>query len=310
MVLRNADKSTVRPLLDIFGKWLNLPAPLDIQWPECFQLQGGFALLTRGSAPGPRWGGALLPDARYRLVPRTCHGAPLTTDSFRHLWSSRLEPPLILTSLRLWEQGLCNGRASVCLSFCPSVSPSVCPVDRQQQQRPTSLLLSSMRAWEISIDSGGRSAAGSGAQQQMRIASRWQPTNQSINQSINVKFVGLRYTTRPGAPTVGLVSGKHDHKVHSWVVFWMYRCQWCRGGRKEECAGGWATVRETSFSKSKYPNYRLNTDSWQMANRSRPSQGRPMRGGASCKPSRWSAIVIQITVRPTSQDWCAQAAAV
>jgi len=35
----------------------------------------------------------------------------------------------------------------------------------------------------------------------------------SINQSINVKFVGRRYTTRPGAPTV--VSGKHDKKVHS-----------------------------------------------------------------------------------------------
>jgi len=30
----------------------------------------------------------------------------------------------------------------------------------------------------------------------------------SINQSINVKFVGRRYTTRPGAPTV--VSDKHD----------------------------------------------------------------------------------------------------
>ena len=37
--------------------------------------------------------------------------------------------------------------------------------------------------------------------------------DQSINQSINVKFVGRRYTTRPGAPAV--VSGKHDHKVHS-----------------------------------------------------------------------------------------------
>ena len=35
---------------------LNLPAPLDIQSPKCFQLQGGFAPLTRGSAPGPRWG--------------------------------------------------------------------------------------------------------------------------------------------------------------------------------------------------------------------------------------------------------------
>jgi len=37
--------------------------------------------------------------------------------------------------------------------------------------------------------------------------------NQSISQSINVKFVGRRYTTRPEAPTV--VSGKDDHKVHS-----------------------------------------------------------------------------------------------
>ena len=35
----------------------------------------------------------------------------------------------------------------------------------------------------------------------------------SSNQSVNVKFVGRRYLTRPGAPTV--VSGKHDQKVHS-----------------------------------------------------------------------------------------------
>jgi len=41
-----------------------------------------------------------------------------------------------------------------------------------------------------------------------------------INQSINIKFVGRRYTTRPGAPTV--VSDKHDQKVRSWVVFWKY----------------------------------------------------------------------------------------
>ena len=33
-------------VLDIFGNGLNLPAPLDIQWPKCFQLQGGFAPLT------------------------------------------------------------------------------------------------------------------------------------------------------------------------------------------------------------------------------------------------------------------------
>ena len=38
-------------------------------------------------------------------------------------------------------------------------------------------------------------------------------TQLSINQSINVKFVGRRYTRRPGAPTV--VSGTHDQKVHS-----------------------------------------------------------------------------------------------
>jgi len=38
---------------------LNLPAPLDIQWPKCFQLQGEQSppdLLTRSCAPGPRWG--------------------------------------------------------------------------------------------------------------------------------------------------------------------------------------------------------------------------------------------------------------
>jgi len=37
--------------------------------------------------------------------------------------------------------------------------------------------------------------------------------NQSINQLINTKFVGCRYTTRPGALSV--VSGKHNQKVHS-----------------------------------------------------------------------------------------------
>jgi len=36
---------------DIFGKGLNLPAPLDMQWLKCFQLQGGEAPLTRGSVP-------------------------------------------------------------------------------------------------------------------------------------------------------------------------------------------------------------------------------------------------------------------
>ena len=66
----------------------------------------------------------------------------------------------------------------------------------------------------------------------------------TINQSINVKFVGRRYTRRPGAPTV--VSGTHDLESLSE----------CTGvgnvvevGRKS-VPGGWATVGETSFPKS------------------------------------------------------------
>jgi len=45
-------------VLDIFRKGLNLPAPLDIQWSKCFRLPEP---LTRGSAPGPRWGSAPRP---------------------------------------------------------------------------------------------------------------------------------------------------------------------------------------------------------------------------------------------------------
>jgi len=48
---------------------------------------------------------------------------------------------------------------------------------------------------------------------QITLASCPVSQHHSINQSINVKFVGRRYTTRPGAPTV--VSGKHDQKVHA-----------------------------------------------------------------------------------------------
>ena len=95
LVLRNADKSTVRPFIPcsarhFFGKGLNLPAPLDIQWPKCFQLPGG---ADQGLCP---WAplGALPPDPRYRLVLCTRHGVPPTTHpSNRRLWSSRLEPP-------------------------------------------------------------------------------------------------------------------------------------------------------------------------------------------------------------------------
>ena len=71
-------------VLDIFGKGLNLPAPLDIQWPKCFQ---------------PR------PDPRCRLVLRARHGAaqPLTPSAAYDPRAS--SPPLILTTLRPWTQG-------------------------------------------------------------------------------------------------------------------------------------------------------------------------------------------------------------
>jgi len=59
-------------VLDIFGKGLNLPAPLD--WPKRFQLQG-----AKGLCPWTPLG-ALPPDPRYSLMLRTLHSAtqPLT----------------------------------------------------------------------------------------------------------------------------------------------------------------------------------------------------------------------------------------
>ena len=59
------------------GKWLNLPAPLDIQWPKCFQLQGALPPWPpdQGFCPWTPLG-ALPPDPRYTLVLRTRHGAP------------------------------------------------------------------------------------------------------------------------------------------------------------------------------------------------------------------------------------------
>jgi len=60
-------------------KGLNLPAPSDIQWPKCFQLQGGLCPPDQGLCP---WAPleALPPDHRYRLVLRTRHGAPIQVD--------------------------------------------------------------------------------------------------------------------------------------------------------------------------------------------------------------------------------------
>ena len=53
--------------------------------------------------------------------------------------------------------------------------PPDCPIDRQQQRRPVGLLLSVLRAGDIDRQLQayiGRRAAGTGAQQQMRVASR------------------------------------------------------------------------------------------------------------------------------------------
>ena len=69
-----------------FGKGLNLLAPLDIQWPKCFQLQRALPPdpLTKGSAPGPRWG--LCPQTPVIV---SCSALamvlPPTTDPFRRL---------------------------------------------------------------------------------------------------------------------------------------------------------------------------------------------------------------------------------
>ena len=87
----------VAPRVEIRMQGLNLPAPLDIQWPKMLSASGGFALLTP-------WPGALTldpaggstPRTRYTLVLRTRHGAPPTTDPFRRLWPSEkiLRAPL------------------------------------------------------------------------------------------------------------------------------------------------------------------------------------------------------------------------
>jgi len=66
--------------------------------------------------------------------------------------------------------------------------------------------------------------------------------NQSIKQ--HEIFVGRRYTTRPGAPTV--VSGKHDSKVHSFSESFSESTgvsNVVEVGRKS-VPGGWATVAE------------------------------------------------------------------
>jgi len=70
-----------------FGKGLNLPAPLDIQWPKMLSASGGFAPLTHWPVALPLTPlGALPPEPPIGScsVVRTRHGAP---NHFRRLWS-------------------------------------------------------------------------------------------------------------------------------------------------------------------------------------------------------------------------------
>jgi len=90
-------------VLDIFGKGLNLPAPLDIQWLKCFQLQGGFAPLTPwpGALPLNPAGGSASRPPLYTRAPHSpwCPSQPLTPPAAYDPRAS--SPPLILTTLRL-----------------------------------------------------------------------------------------------------------------------------------------------------------------------------------------------------------------
>ena len=72
------------------------------------------------------------------------------------------------------------------------VRPSVCPFDRQQQRRPAGLLLSSLLAGDVDHllrTRCGRRAAGANAQQQMRVASCWEPTEEAQHRLVSNTFV-------------------------------------------------------------------------------------------------------------------------
>ena len=109
-------------VLDIFGKGLNLPALLNIQWPKCFKLQGGFAPWPHDQGLCP-WTplGTQPPNPHYRLVLRNRHGAP-------NHWS--LPPPMqtcrtvYAVHCRIWRQEFrmrkqeFHAALSVALSLC------------------------------------------------------------------------------------------------------------------------------------------------------------------------------------------------
>jgi len=81
-------------------KWANLRLTLNVQKPKMLQLHRGFApltLLTRGSAPGHRWGVWRQTPQRCGVIGsryRACHEAV-------HLRCCRLEPPLPIAGKRL-----------------------------------------------------------------------------------------------------------------------------------------------------------------------------------------------------------------
>ena len=83
----------------ILEKWTNLRLPVNVQKQKVFQLQGGFAPdpMTRGSAPGPRWGQSPhtpVIGSRTALAMGPC---PLPNQKKNF----RLEPPLMLLQA-LW----------------------------------------------------------------------------------------------------------------------------------------------------------------------------------------------------------------
>ena len=99
-------------VLDIFGKGLNLPAPLDIQWPKCFQLQGG------GRSPPDQglypWTplGALPPDPRYiglcsalAMMPPPTSAAYDPRTSSPPTYFDKFTPMIANIQLRSWRLG-------------------------------------------------------------------------------------------------------------------------------------------------------------------------------------------------------------
>ena len=105
---------------------------------------------------------------------RRARTTPLLTDISTGLLFCR-SSPVLLTLAASAAQGLCIGRVSV----RPSVRPSVCTIDQQQQRRPAGLLLGAVRAGYIDRKLRAPCCRRVGAQQQMRVASCSEPTKEA-----------------------------------------------------------------------------------------------------------------------------------